>query len=75
MPHAQQRTHAGLQFQAMDGLRQEVVAAGFDGLGDVARLVERRDHQHGDVARGLVLLQPLANFVAAQFGHHNVEQN
>src|SRR4029079_17238663 len=56
-------------------LRQKVVGAGLDSTLNVAELVQRGDHQNHDVTSGRIALELLADFEAAGFRHHDVEEH
>ena len=62
--HAQEAANAGHQFQLIDWLGEEVIAAALDGAFKVADFVKRGDHDDDGVAEVWVLLDLLADFKA-----------
>ena len=70
--HPQERAHAREQLLPVDGLRQEIVGAGFQSLDALALRVERR-HQDQRQERGLGRgAQPPAKIVAVDPRHQDV---
>ena len=70
-----QRAHARDQRQFGDRLGQKIVGAGFEPAHAVGRLVERGHHDHRNVMRGRIGLEPPAHFEAVHVRHHDVEQD
>ena len=70
-----QRAHARDQRQLGNRLGQEIVGAGFEPAHAVGRLVERGDHDHRNVMRCRVGLEPAAHFEPVHVRHHHVEQD
>ena len=72
-PH--QPLHAAEQRHIVDGLGEEVIGTRLEATHPVLRLVERGDHDHGNVLGGRVLLDPPAHLDAVDPRHHHVEQH
>ena len=66
---------AGHERDVVDGLGQEVVGAAFEPLDLVGRLIERGDHDDGNVMGLDIGLDAAADFEAVHAGHHHVEQD
>lgn len=71
----QHRAHPGEQSGMLEGLRQEVVAAGIEALDDIARIRLRRHEDDGDAAQDRIRLQIPHHADAVAPGHHDVEQD
>ncbi len=72
---ARQRADARNQRHVSDRLGEEIVGAGFQAAHTVGRLIERGDHDHGNVMRRRIGLQPPADLEPVHVRHHDVEQD
>lgn len=72
---AKEGADAGEEFEAVDGLGEEVVGPGIDGSLDIPHFVEGCDHDDGDVAEAGVGLEPGAGLEAAHPGHHDIKED
>jgi len=61
--------------QVVDRFGEEIVGAGFEPLQQIAGLIERGDHDHGDMLRPEIRLEPPADFEAVHARHHDVEED
>ncbi len=68
------RADARVQQHRVDRLRQVVLGAHLDAVDDAVELVERRRHDHRDLAEVRVVLQLREHLVAVELGHQDVEQ-
>jgi hypothetical protein len=59
----------------VDRLRQVVLRAHLEAPHDTVQFVERRRHDHRDVAEMWITLQLLQDPVAVEFGHQHVQQD
>ena len=69
------RADAGAQQRRVERLRQVILGAELDAADDAFDLVDRRNHDDGDVAQPRVGAQALEHVVAGKAGHHDVEQD
>ena len=69
------RGDARVQQHRVDRLGQVVLCAHLDALDHAVELVERRRHDHRDVAEMRVELQLREDLVAVELGHQDVEQH
>ena len=69
------RLHARLEQHRIEGLRQEILGALLDAAHRARHVVERRDHDHRDVARRAVPLEAREHREAIHLRHHDVEQH
>lgn len=65
---------AGLEFQGIDGLGEEVVGSGAEGLA-LQILALPREEPHGDVPPGRVGLDGLAGLEAAHPWQHDIQEH
>ncbi len=72
-PH--QRADAGDQHEVGRRLGEKIVGAGVEAAHPVARLVERGDHDHGNVLGDRIGLEAPAHLEAVHVRHHHVEQH
>jgi hypothetical protein len=75
LPAFQKGADAQQQVVLVNRLGDEIVRAGVHGPVDVARLVQGGDHDDADSTGGRVGPEALADFEAADLGHHDVEQD
>jgi hypothetical protein len=66
---------AGEHLDFVYGLGDEIVCAAIDRPLHIAKLMERGNHNDGDMGGRRVIFQLAADLKAAHFRHHNVEQD
>ena len=71
----QARADARAEQHRVEGLRQVVLRAELDAPHHAVHLVERRDHQDGQLPQRRVALELPEHLVAVDAGHHDVEQD
>ena len=67
--------HPRLQQHGVEGLAEVIVGAELDAPHHAVHLVQRGDHEHGDVAPRGIALDPLEHGIAVQVRHHDVEED
>jgi len=63
------------QFQFLNRFGEEIVGPRIDCPFDISQFIEGSDHQDHDPLEFRILFELLADFEAAELGHHHVEQN
>ena len=71
----QARADPRLQQHRLERLAEIVLGAELDAAHDAVELVQRRDHEHRDVAPGGIGLEALEHRVAVEVRHHDVEEH
>ena len=66
---------ARLQQHLIEGLEQIIDRTELDAAYDAGHLVERRDHDDGQVVQAPLILQPAQHLIAVDLRHHHVEQD
>ena len=69
------RVDPGAQQRRIERLREVVLGARLDTAHDAVQLIDRRDHDHGDVAQAWVALDVLEHGEPVELRHQDVEQN
>lgn len=64
-----------LEFHLIDGFGEEVVGTGRDGAFDVAKFAQGGHHEDDDLGRLGILFELSTDLEAAEFRHHDVEQD
>ena len=71
----QQIPHPNRELGTVDRLAQKLLGAGLEAAHPGVAIVERSDHDHGNVLGGGVRLDGFGQLVAVHPGHHDVEQD
>ena len=66
---------ARLQQHLIERLEQVIDRTELDAAYDAGHLVERRDHDDGQVVQAPLILQPAQHLIAVDLRHHHVEQD
>jgi hypothetical protein len=74
-PQTKDRAYPGAELESVDGLREEIVGAGFQPFQASLSVVEGRDHHDGHLGESLVGPQLAEHGGAVHAGHHVVEQD
>ena len=64
-----------LQQHLIERLEQIIDGTELDAAHDAGHLVERRDHDDGQVVQAALILQPAQHLIAVDLRHHHVEQD
>lgn len=75
LPNPDERGDPCHEFEAIDGLGEEVVGPGIDGSFDIANFIQCRHHDDGDVTEFSIRFDFFADLKAAHAGHHDVEDD
>ena len=67
--------HASAQFRRVEGLDHEIIRAATDAGQARLAVIQRGDHDHGDLGQGGRCAQPATDLEAVHAGHHHVEQD
>jgi hypothetical protein len=67
--------HPRLEQHGLERLAEIVLGAELDAARHAVQLVQRRDHEHRDVAERRIPLDPLEHRIAVEVRHHHVEQH
>ncbi len=71
----QARADPRLEQHGLERLAEVVLGPELDAAHHAVHLVQRRDHEDRDVAKGRIGLEPLEHRVAVEVRHHHVEQH